>query len=135
MIDRYVRMPTNARANSAQHASIFASSRTCSNQSRSSVIKYAQSPLDGKFRDVACDTIVIVVRMTPDKRRLIKAFVENKGMAEAVKSVLLESIPRFGFDRFISTLDRTIPDAEYGQRVKMRAEAAKILEDGFAQRT
>ena len=41
----------------------------------------------------------------PDKRALIKAFVENKGMAEAVKSFLL-------FDRFISTLDRTIPDAE-----------------------
>ena len=79
---------------------------------------------------MACDTIV--VRITPDKRKLIKAFVENKGMAEAVKSVLLESIC---FDRFISTLDRTIPDAEYGQRVKMRAEAANILEDGFVQLT
>ena len=73
--------------------------------------------------------------MTPDKRALIKAFVENKGMLDAVKSVLLEGITPFGFHRFISTLDRTIPDAEYGQQVKTRAEAAKILEDGFAQLT
>jgi hypothetical protein len=60
--------------------------------------------------------------MTPDKRALIKAFVENKGMIDAVRSVLLEGITPLGFDRFISTLDRTLPDAEYGQQVKMRAE-------------
>jgi len=35
-----------------------------------------------KFNGAACDTIA--VRMTPDKRALIKAFVENKGMLEAV---------------------------------------------------
>ena len=33
------------------------------------LFKYAQSPLDGKFSGVACDTIA--VRMTPDKRALI----------------------------------------------------------------
>jgi hypothetical protein len=48
---------------------------------------------------------------------------------------LLEGIAPLGFDRFISTLDRTIPDAEYGQQVKMRAEAADLLEKGFAQLT
>jgi hypothetical protein len=69
--------------------------------------------------------------VTQDKRAIIKAFVENKGILEAVKGVLLESITPLGFDRFISTLDRTLSDAEYGQQVKMRAEAAKILEDGF----
>ena len=52
--------------------------------------------------------------------------MENKGVVEAVKSVLLESITPLGFDRFISTLDRTMPDAEYGQQVKMRAEAADL---------
>ena len=39
----------------------------------------------------------IVVRLIPDKRALIKAFVENKGMAEAAKSGMLESITPFGF--------------------------------------
>ena len=39
MNHRYVPAPINARANSAHRASIFTSSRTCSNQSRSSVIQ------------------------------------------------------------------------------------------------
>lgn len=52
-------------------------------------------------------------------------------MVEAVKSVLLESITPLGFDRFVSTLDRSLPDAEYGRQEKMRAEAAKLLEDGL----
>jgi hypothetical protein len=69
--------------------------------------------------------------MTPDKRALIKAFVENAGMREAVKSVMLEGITPQGMDRFVSTPDRSLPDAEYDQQVKMRAEAAKILEDGL----
>jgi len=56
-------------------------------------------------------------------------------MLEAVKGVLLEGITPLGLDRFISTLDHTIPDAEYGQQVKMRAEAADLLEKGFAQLT
>jgi hypothetical protein len=73
--------------------------------------------------------------MTPDKRALITAFVENKAMADAVRSVLLEGITPFGFDRFISTLDRSISNDEYGQQVKMRAEAADLLEKGFAQLT
>jgi hypothetical protein len=73
--------------------------------------------------------------MTPDKRALIKAFVENAGMREAVKSVMLEGITPQGMERFVSTLDRSLPDAVYGAQVKMRAEAAKILEDGFAQLT
>jgi hypothetical protein len=73
--------------------------------------------------------------MTPDKRALIKAFVENKGMLEAVKSVMLEGINPEGMECYISLLDRSLPDAEYGQQVKMRAEAAKILGDGFARLT
>jgi hypothetical protein len=44
---------------------------------------------------------------------------------------MLESITPFGFDRFVSTLDRTIPDAEYSQQVKMGAEAAELLEKSF----
>jgi hypothetical protein len=71
--------------------------------------------------------------MTPDKRALIVSFMGNTGLVEAVKSVLFESITPQGMERFISTLDRKMPDAEYGQQVKARAEAAKILEDGFAQ--
>jgi hypothetical protein len=73
--------------------------------------------------------------MTPEKRALIRSFVENKTLAAAVKEVLLEAITPLGFDRFISTLDRTLTDAEYGQQVKMRAEAADLLEKGFAQLT
>jgi hypothetical protein len=73
--------------------------------------------------------------MTPDKRALITVFMANPGLIEAMKSVLLESISPIGIDRFISTLDRTIPDAIYGQQVKMRTEATKLLEDGFAQLT
>jgi len=73
--------------------------------------------------------------MTPDKRAHIKSFLANPKMAEAVKEVMLEGITPKGMDRFISTLDRSLPDAEYGQQVKMRAEAARILEDGFAQLT
>jgi hypothetical protein len=53
--------------------------------------------------------------MTPDKRALIKAFIENAGMREAVKSVMLEGITPQGMEQFISTLDRSLPDAEYGQ--------------------
>ena len=48
---------------------------------------------------------------------------------------MLEGITPLGFDRFISTLDRTIPAAEHGQQLKMRAEAADLLEKGFAQLT
>jgi hypothetical protein len=103
------------------------------NQSRSSESNMHSHSWTHKFNGAACDTIA--VRMTPDKRALIKAFVENKGMLEAIKGVLLEGITPLGFDRFISTLDRTIPDAEYGQQVKMRAEAADLLEKGFAQLT
>jgi hypothetical protein len=73
--------------------------------------------------------------MTPDKRALIIAFMGNQRMVEAVKEILLEGITPLGFDRFISTLDRTLTDAEYGQQVKMRAEAADLLEKGFAQLT
>jgi hypothetical protein len=73
--------------------------------------------------------------MTPEKRALIVAFMGNPGMVDAVKSILLEGITAQGMERFISTLSRSLPDAEYGQQVKMRAEAAKILEDGFAQLT
>lgn len=73
--------------------------------------------------------------MTPDKRALITAFLANKPLAEAVKEIMLEGITPQGMERFISLLDRSLPDAEYGQQVKVRAEAAKILEDGFAQLT
>lgn len=73
--------------------------------------------------------------MTPENRALIIAFMGNPRMVEAVKGVLLEGITPLGFDRFISTLDRTLPDAEYGQQVKTRAEAADLLEKGFAQLT
>jgi hypothetical protein len=73
--------------------------------------------------------------MTPDKRALVKSFVENKTLAEAIKSVMLEGITPLGMERYVMSLDRTLSDAEYGQQVKMRAEAAKILEDGFAQLT
>ena len=73
--------------------------------------------------------------MTPDKRALIKAFVENAGMREAVREVMLEGITPLGIERYVMTLDRSLPDAEYGAQVKARAEAAKILEDGFAQLT
>jgi hypothetical protein len=73
--------------------------------------------------------------MTPEKRALIKVFVENRPMFEAVRGILLEGISPLGFDRYISTLDRTLSDAEYGQQVKMRAEAADLLEKGFAQLT
>ena len=37
-----------------------------------SVMKYAQSPPDGKFSGVACDTIA--VRMTPTNGHSMKAF-------------------------------------------------------------
>ena len=73
--------------------------------------------------------------MNPEKRALIKAFVESAGIREAVKSVMLEGITPEGMERYISLLDRSLPDAEYRQQVKMRAGAAKILEDGFAQLT
>jgi hypothetical protein len=73
--------------------------------------------------------------MTPERHALIMAFMANPGMVEAVKSILLERITPLGFDRFICTLDRTLPDAVYAQQVKMRSDAAKILEDGFAQLT
>jgi hypothetical protein len=73
--------------------------------------------------------------MTPEKRALITAFMGNPGMVEAVKSIMLESIYPQGVERYISTLDRTLPNAEYGERVKIRAEAADLLEKGFAQLT
>jgi hypothetical protein len=73
--------------------------------------------------------------MTPDKRALITAFVQNNAMLEAVKMVLLEGITPLGMERYIALLDRKLPDAEYGQHVKMRAEAADLLEKGFAQLT
>lgn len=73
--------------------------------------------------------------MTPEKRALITSFLANPLLVEAVKSVMLEGITPQGMERYISLLDRSMPDAEYGAQVKMRAEAAKILEDGFAQLT
>ena len=73
--------------------------------------------------------------MTPEKRALITAFLANQPLVEAVKSVMLEGITPQGMERYVTLLDRSWPDAEYGAQVKMRAEAAKILEDGFAQLT
>jgi hypothetical protein len=38
-----------------------------------------------------------------------------------------------GIGEFVKGLDRSMPDAEYGQRVKARAEAAALLDAGYAQ--
>jgi hypothetical protein len=71
--------------------------------------------------------------MTPDKRALIKAFIENKHMADAVREVLMAEVTPAGVGDFVTRLDRTLSDAEYGQRIKARAEAAALLEAGYAQ--
>jgi hypothetical protein len=71
--------------------------------------------------------------MTPDKRALIKAFIENRGMAAAVREALMTEVSPAGVGAFVTGLDRFLPDAEYGQRIKARAEAADLLERGFAQ--
>ena len=71
--------------------------------------------------------------MTPEKRALIKQFVENKEVAEAVRSALLEQVAPEGIATYVRGLDRTIPNAHYAEQVKARAEAADMLEKGFAQ--
>lgn len=71
--------------------------------------------------------------MTPEKRALLKSFVDNAPLVDAVREVLLSAVSPDGIATFIMQLDRSTPDAEYGQQVKARAEAADLLDKGFAQ--
>ena len=70
---------------------------------------------------------------TKEQREQIKAFIANEPMAAIVKSVLFDAISSQGFHRFVVDLDRKMPNVEYGEQVKARAEAADLLEKGFAQ--
>lgn len=75
------------------------------------------------------------MKLSSDQLAQIKAFVARERMVEAVKAALLDQVSPDGFRAYIASLDRALPDAEFGQQVKARAEAADILEESFAHLT
>lgn len=62
--------------------------------------------------------------ISKEDREQIKAFVDNKSMAEAVTKAVLTSIAKQGH---VDLIDTTLDDAEYGRAVKANALATKWL--------
>jgi hypothetical protein len=72
--------------------------------------------------------------MTPEKRALIKSFVENKALFDTVKDVMLASITGSTLERqVIADADLLMDDAMYGALVRAKAKAVGYVEKGFTQ--
>lgn len=67
--------------------------------------------------------------MTEDERRQIKAFIENKPMAEAVSKALMETLAAKADNEAIDT---TLDDAQYGRAVKATVLASSWFREAFA---
>jgi hypothetical protein len=73
--------------------------------------------------------------MTPEKRALIRAFVENEKMFEAVKSVLLSGMigDDFTSRNWVFGIDKKQSDSAYGKEVKITAKALEWINHGFTE--
>jgi hypothetical protein len=72
--------------------------------------------------------------MSPADRALLKGFVDNKHLFEAVKAVLLGSVSGSNLsDQVIADADLLLDDAQYGSLVRAKAKAVGYLNRGFAQ--
>jgi hypothetical protein len=72
--------------------------------------------------------------MTPEKRAIIKVFVENEALAEAVRDVMLASVTGSTLEQqIIDDADLLLDDAVFGQHVRAKAKAVGYVKRGFAQ--
>lgn len=78
----------------------------------------------------------MIADLNKDEKVLVKAFVENKPMYEAVKKALLFKLIR-GIDfaeqtsHWVFSLDRALDDVTYGKVVKMLAQAQTELREAI----
>lgn len=70
--------------------------------------------------------------MTPEQRRLLKGFIDNAELVALVRVGLLAAVSPEGIAAYVKGLDRKLPDDQYGALIKARAEAADLLDAGFA---
>ncbi len=72
--------------------------------------------------------------MTQQDRALIKGFVDNKPLFEAVKAVILASATGSTLEQqVIADADLQLTDAQYGSITRARAKAVGYLNRGFTQ--
>lgn len=72
--------------------------------------------------------------MDPQQRALIKGFVDNKPLLDAVKAVLLGSVSGTTFeDQVVADAELHLDDAQYGSLIKSKAKAIGYIKRGFTQ--
>jgi hypothetical protein len=71
--------------------------------------------------------------MTPEQRQLIKAFVENEPMFNAVRDVLLQGMlgDKFASENWVFGIDEKLADDAYGNQVKTTTKALQWLNRGL----
>ncbi len=71
--------------------------------------------------------------MTEEQKSLVKAFVENQPMFEAVRSVLLTGMIGNDFSQtnWVWNIDDSLTDAAYGQQVKLNKKALDWINRAF----
>lgn len=78
--------------------------------------------------------------LSKDDKKLIKQFVENEAMCNAVRKVLLQGIYReggkelsFATFNWVYGVDQEMPNAEYGALVKVIAKANSLVQSAFVR--
>jgi hypothetical protein len=71
--------------------------------------------------------------MSDEDKALIKAFIKNKPMADAVKRALLSGLlpPGDPAQNWVFNVNANLPDAEYAQKIKAYGSAVLIVENTF----
>jgi hypothetical protein len=71
--------------------------------------------------------------MTAEQRQLIKAFVENEPMFNAVRAVLLQGMlgEKFASENWVFAVDEKLDDAAFGNEVKVTRKALQWLDRGL----